>query len=440
MAERSEFRLGELVEIAVGGLWGSESPTEKENAPVRVIRGVDAHKMSEREVVDLPVRWVRAKQLSTRTLKVGDVVLESSGACGRSYVIRERDIEKSPIPLSFSNFSRRLVPDPKVNPAYLGYRLKQAFESGEIASYVTGTAMPNLDVHSALGGITISLPPLSEQREIASTLGALDDKIELNRRMNATLEAMARALFQSWFVDFDPVHAKAEGRQPVGMDAETAALFPDSFEDSALGPIPQGWTVMTLGHLIGLLNGFAFKSQDWMECGVPVVKIGSVKPGYIDLDEGSFVSEKVAYEASRFALQVGDILIGMTGYVGEVGIMYDLGVSPLLNQRVGKFEFNRKSGWTREVCYPLLRHPRFKQFVVDRSVGSAQANVSSSAILEFPFVHPAEQLVRAFDEVITPLVRKLIANYQEIDQCRRNRDTLLPKLLSGDLRIGDVAA
>jgi type I restriction enzyme S subunit len=327
-----------------------------------------------------------------------------------------------------------------VEPAYLGYRLRQAYESGEISSYVTGTAMPNLDVHSTLAGVSIHLPPLPEQREIASTLGALDDKIELNSRMNTTLEAMARALFQSWFVDFDPVRSKSEGRQPVGMNAETAALFPDSFEDSALGLIPKGWEVTSLGHLIGVLNGFAFKSQDWRESGVPVVKIGSVKPGYIDLNEGSFVSEEVAFAASRFALQVGDMLIGMTGYVGEVGIMYDSGASPLLNQRVGKFEFNRNDGWTMEVCYPLLRHPRFKQFVIGRSVGSAQANVSSSAILEFPVIKAAKLPMQAFSQAITPLVRKLIANYQEIDQCRKNRDALLPKLLSGELRVGDVAA
>jgi type I restriction enzyme, S subunit len=338
-------------------------------------------------------------------------------------------------PAWINNNASALIPDLAVNPRWLYYKLL----SMSLDQYRAGTSQPFIAL-DALMSATVDIPDRNTQNLIADALSALDDKIELNRRMNTTLEAMARALFQSWFVDFDPVHAKAEGRQPVGMGAETTALFPDSFEDSVLGPIPKGWEVTSLGNMIGLLNGFAFKSQDWMECGVPVVKIGSVKPGYIDLDEGSFVSEEVAYEASRFALQVGDILIGMTGYVGEVGIMYDLDVSPLLNQRVGKFEFNQKNGWTREVCYPLLRHPRFKKFVVDRSVGSAQANVSSSAILEFPVVHPAEQLVRAFDEVITPLVRKLIANYQEIDQCRRNRDTLLPKLLSGELRIGDVAA
>ena len=317
-----------------------------------------------------------------------------------------------------------------LNPGFL--RLVAAKATGTIHQRVRPSDLLATKLHLGVGNADLA--------EIGDFIATLDDKIELNRRMNATLEAIVRALFQSWFVDFDPVRAKAEGRQPVGMDADTATLFPDSFEESALGLIPKGWEVTNLGHLIGVLNGFAFKSQDWRESGVPVVKIGSVKSGYIDLNEGSFVSEEVASAASRFALQVGDMLIGMTGYVGEVGIMYDSGASPLLNQRVGKFEFNQNDEWTMEVCYPLLRHPRFKQFVIDRSVGSAQANVSSSAILEFPVIKAAKLPMQAFSQAITPLVRKLIANYQEIAQCRKNRDALLPKLLSGELRVGDVAA
>ncbi len=101
----------------------------------------------------------------------------------------------------------------------------------------------------------ITLPPLSEQTAIAHILGTLDDKIELNRQMNRTLEEIARAIFKSWFVDFDPVHAKARGEQPVGMDAETAALFPSEFEESELGPIPKGWRVDKLGNVANVSWG-----------------------------------------------------------------------------------------------------------------------------------------------------------------------------------------
>src|SRR5690606_31442570 len=111
------------------------------------------------------------------------------------------------------------------------------------------SAVPGLN-RDAAHARAIRVPPLSEQRAIAHILGTLDDKIELNRRMNATLEAIARAILKSWFVDFDPVHAKARGEQPYGMDADTAALFPDAFEDSELGPIPAGWGIADFGKLI----------------------------------------------------------------------------------------------------------------------------------------------------------------------------------------------
>jgi type I restriction enzyme S subunit len=126
-----------------------------------------------------------------------------------------------------------------------------------------GTSNPTLS-RDAFGAQLFPLPPLAEQKAIAAVLGALDDKIELNRRMNATLEAMARALFQSWFVDFDPVRAKLDGRQPVGLDQATADLFPETFEETALGHVPNGWQVKLLGEVIELAYGKPLKAEDRM--------------------------------------------------------------------------------------------------------------------------------------------------------------------------------
>ncbi len=133
----------------------------------------------------------------------------------------------------------------------------------------TGTAVPHISA-GQIGLFRYLRPSIEEQRAIASVLRTLDDKIELNRRMNETLEALARAIFTSWFVDFDPVRAKAEGRQPIGMDAETAALFPDCFVDSPLGPIPSGWQVMPIGDAVTVLGGATPRTgcyRNW--CRVP---------------------------------------------------------------------------------------------------------------------------------------------------------------------------
>jgi type I restriction enzyme S subunit len=214
--------------------------------------------------------------------------------------------------------------------AYLSSRRVQDY----IRNTILGSAQPFIGL-GTLRGFPVPLPPITEQKAIAHILGTLDDKIELNRKTNETLEAMAKALFKSWFVDFDPVRAKAEGR-PTGLPAKISDLFPDSFEESELGEIPSGWKVMALGMVSTFLNGYAFKSSDWQENGVPVVKIGSVKPGFVDVENVSFVSDEIAVSKDRYRLSPGDILIGMTGYVGEVGLVPISDSPPLLNQRVGR--------------------------------------------------------------------------------------------------------
>ncbi|MCP5540245.1 MAG: restriction endonuclease subunit S [Akkermansiaceae bacterium] len=251
--------------------------------------------------------------------------------------------------------------------------------------------------------------------------------------MNATLEAMARTLFQSWFIDFDPVRAKLDGRQPVGLAPATAALFPDSFQDSELGHIPKGWKATTLGACIGFRSGFSFKSQDWQEYGVPVVKIGSVKPGIIDLTQVSYVSEEIAEQASRYRLTTGDMLIGMTGYVGEVGLVPPSDNPPLLNQRVGKFVMQKPGTESLAFWYCTTRQPEFRTFVEARSHGTAQANVSGDAIMEFPLVAPSSQILDAFNRECQPILDRILSNHAESRTLATLRDTLLPKLLSGEL-------
>ena len=313
------------------------------------------------------------------------------------------------------------------------------FMRSRIQHQATGSVQDNINIET-LERLRFPLPPLAEQRAIARVLGALDDKIELNRRMNATLEAMARALFQSWFVDFDPVRAKLDARQPPGLDNATTELFPDSFQDSELGYIPLGWKVTTLGACIGFRSGFSFKSQDWQESGVPVVKIGSVKPGIIDLTQVSYVSEEIAQQAARYRLSTGDMLIGMTGYVGEVGLVPPSDNPPLLNQRVGKFVMQKPGTESLAFWYCTTRQPEFRAFVEARSHGTAQANVSGEAIMEFRLVAPSERILDAFNRECQPMLDRILSNHAESRTLATLRDALLPKLLSGELSVTQATA
>src|ERR1035437_10022693 len=172
------------------------------------------------------------------------------------------------------------VPD-KLDQRYLFYVLAQEETLWKLVSIATGSANQANISGSQIESLEVPLPPLAEQKAIAAVLGALDDKIELNRRMNATLEAMARALFQSWFVDFDPVRAKGEKRQPVGLDAETAALFPASFQDSPLEPVPQGWKMGKVGDLATLcrdaVNPGAFPNEVFDHFSLPAFDDGRTR-------------------------------------------------------------------------------------------------------------------------------------------------------------------
>jgi type I restriction enzyme S subunit len=341
----------------------------------------------------------------------------------------------------------------------LGHALEAAGGGGSVYTNVSKSRFEEIE---------LTLPPLAEQKAIAAVLGALDDKIELNRRMNATLEAMARALFQSWFIDFDPVRqnmdrnrpspqpsptgrgrsaAEGEGaaglldaRQPTGLNPATAALFPASFQESEVGHIPHGWKATTLGACIGFRSGFSFKSQDWRESGVPVVKIGSVKPGIIDLTQVSYVSEEIAQQAARYRLTTGDMLIGMTGYVGEVGLVPPSDNPPLLNQRVGKFVMQKPGTESLAFWYCATRQPEFRAFVEARSHGTAQANVSGEAIMEFPLVSPSLEILEAFNRECQPMLDRILSNHAESRTLATLRDTLLPKLLSGELSVAGIPA
>jgi len=300
----------------------------------------------------------------------------------------------------------------------------------------TGSTFPNVSA-SQIANIPFPELPERDLNACARLFGALDDKIELNRKMSATLEAMARALFKSWFVDFDPVRAKAEGRD-TGLASEIAALFPSSLIVSEPDEVPSGWHKGRAADLFSVQNGYAFRSRDWVEFGVPVIKIGSVKPGVVDLEAVSYVSYEIAEREKRFRLQVGDLLIGMTGYVGEVGLIPPTSNPPLLNQRVGKIVSKDANGSFSAFTYAFFRSPEVKAFITSRAHGSAQPNVSAEAILDISIIVPSRTVRDAYDNLCSPMMDKILNGYGEISTLAAVRDALLPKLISGELRVKDA--
>lgn len=325
-----------------------------------------------------------------------------------------------------------------INSRYLYAALNSPQLRAQIESNAVGSTQKTLSLKCINA---LQIPRLGEYAEtkIAELIGILDDRIALLRETNATLEAIVQALFKSWFVDFEPVHARARGEQPAGLAPEVAALFPDSFEESALGMVPKGWNTGTLGDVAHFQNGYAFKSKDWCESGHPVVKIGDVKPGIIDFSGCSYIAPETTEGLSRFKLRRGDLLVGMTGYVGETGLVPHVEPHAYLNQRVGRIA--TKSGLIDlGFVYCLVRNSAFKGYAEARSHGSAQANVSGAVLLDYPVVTPTQNILDRFNGSVGVLLERILSNHEQAQTLATLRDTLLPRLISGQLRLPEAEA
>jgi type I restriction enzyme S subunit len=250
-------------------------------------------------------------------------------------------------------------------------------------SQMTGTSGRQRVPTTSLKHLSVFVPSLPEQKAIAEMLAVFDDKIELDRQMNRTLEAMARAIFKSWFVDFDPVHAKAEGRQPIGIDSATAALFPDSFEDSELGKIPKGWKAGHLCDVCSPQGGFAFRSRDFSAIGYPVIKIKSITTDKdVNINQLDCVSSDIANQAKDYWLNDGDLIMAMTGAtVGKFGLVLNPEKAPcLLNQRVARLRSFTKHDGKVWFTYCVLSEDEIINQVISIADGSAQPNISADGI------------------------------------------------------------
>lgn len=272
--------------------------------------------------------------------------------------------------------------------------------------------------------LKVTLPPVERQRQIASFLGALDDNIAVNRQMNATLEAIARALFQSWFADFEPVRAKMDGREPAGMDAETAALFPDSFEDSQLGPIPSGLEIRSLDEIAHFLNGLALQKYPPLNSEtLPVIKIAQLRKG--DVTGADRCDRNIP---TNYVVGDGDVLFSWSGSL-EVELW--CGGEGALNQHLFKVTSNDFPKW----FYYLWTLQHLKEFrLIAAGKATTMGHIQRSHLAAAKALVPPRRLLDAMTRIVSPLVDKFIANRIEARTLAKFRDTLLPRLLTGELR------
>jgi type I restriction enzyme S subunit len=270
----------------------------------------------------------------------------------------------------------------------------------------------------------ITNPVLREA--IGKTLAQLDEKIRVNQQIASTLEQIAQTVFKSWFVDFDPVHAKARGEQPVGMDAETAALFPDSFEDSELGPIPAGWEIETLTELAEYRNGLALQKYPAKgdDSDLPVLKIPQLKANSID--GAGFASNKVP---EKFVVADGDCIFSWSGAL-EVRIWY--GGIAALNQHLFKVIPLETPTWN--AYFQTLNH--LEEFrAIAEGKATTMGHIKRGDLENAKFASCPPALIKKADEVFAPLLAEFVIRGQQNRTLTQLRDSLLPRLISGELEI-----
>lgn len=307
--------------------------------------------------------------------------------------------------------------------------------------------MPNLNT-TILSSLPFVLPPLEEQRAIAQILATLDDKIELNRRMNETLEAMARAIFQSWFVDFDPVRAKASGEsvasicQRLGLTPELLALFPDSFEDSELGEIPKGWAVTTLQGMTSKIGSGATPRggrEVYLEEGTSLIRSQNVYDSNFVWDGLAHITDEAAKQLNGVEVKEGDVLINITGASILRTCVVDPHVLPArVNQHVAIIR--AKAGFASRYIHLHLLGLDTKAYLMGLNAGASREAVTKGHLESVPIIDPGEKLLECFGKTVASL-------YAEVDQLTHQgrtlqslRDTLLPKLLSGEMQVPPTEA
>ena len=315
-----------------------------------------------------------------------------------------------------------------IAPKFLRWLLRGPDWWDQVAKFINvGAVFDSLRCRD-IPNFELMIPPIDDQRKISALLDALDDRITLLRETNATLEAIAQSLFKSWFVDFDPVRAKQQGLAPVGMDEATAVLFPDGFEVSRRGSIPRDWKEASIYDLAQVIYGAPFASGKFNTEGIgrPLIRIRDLR----DEAPGVHTPEN---HPKGYLVKPGDIVVGMDG---EFRAYLWGGEQAWLNQRVCVFapKANVPAAFLRSTLEPQLAH------IEATETATTVIHLGKGDIDRFVALLPPAAVLSAYAEVVDPHYARIVANKQTCRTLSALRDILLPRLISGQLRLPDAEA
>ncbi len=418
-SEWQRVRLGEHVDACLGKMLDAR----KNKGTPQPYLGNSNVRWGKFDLDDLAEMRFEPHEEERYSLLPGDLIVCEGGEPGRCA------IWTGPAGMKVQKALHRIRPKRTLDNYYLFYWFQYAAKAGQLEQHFTGTTIKHL-TGKAIAALEVPLPPIDIQRAMVDVLRQLDDRITLLRETNATLEAIAQALFKSWFVDFDPVRARMEGRSPEGMDEATAALFPDSFEETELGAVPRGWTVRSLDEIASYLNGLALqKFPPTGQDDLPVIKIAQLRKG--DTLGADMASRAIKPE---YIIQNGDVLFSWSGSL-EVEVW--CGGEGALNQHLFKVTSEKFPKW---FYFLWTRHhlEHFRQ--VAASKATTMGHIQRSHLSAAKVVVPSDDIICMADTLMAPILQRMIENALQAQTLSTLRDTLLPRLISGQLRLPEAQA
>ncbi|RPB33404.1 restriction endonuclease subunit S [Vibrio parahaemolyticus] len=380
------------------------------------------------------------KERANGSIKRGDVFLtrtsETMHELGMSSVAL-KDYKNA----TFNGFTKRLRPKEgaphEVHPEFVGYYFRSPRFRTNMLAFSTLSTRASLN-NDMITRLTLPLPPIDIQKKIAKILKCLDDKVSVNSKMNQTLEEMAQAIFKSWFVDFDPVKAKMNGQLPEGMDEATASLFPEKLVESELGLIPEGWEVLPSEKVATVAIGKTppRKEPQWFSEDSKDVTWISIRDmgntGTYALNSSEYLTQEAVDKFNVKVIPDNTLILSFKLTVGRVAITHG---EMTTNEAIAHYKLSDNARVSTNYLYSYMKQFNFESLGSTSSIAKA---VNSKIIKALPVIVPSKEILGSFDTLVKPLFDKIKSNQMENQNLEALRDTLLPKLLSGEIEL-DVA-
>ncbi|PWB37068.1 MULTISPECIES: restriction endonuclease subunit S [Pseudomonas] len=369
------------------------------------------------------------KKYGRTRLQGGEVLLTVVGSVGQVAVVSEAH--------KGFNVARAVAvihPQQQVDPNWLALCLRSPLSQHLLGSRANTTVQTTINLKD-LRALPVPMAPEYERGKIIELIGSLDDRITLLRETNATLEAIAQALFKSWFVDFDPVRAKAEGLEPEGMDAATAALFPDSFEESELGLVPMGWKAGCVADIAvqkkGSVNPLASPNEWFEHYSLPA----------FDSGQSPVLEHGESIKSNKTPLPEEVVLLSkLNPHILRVWLPVKHGKNAVCSTEF--LAYSPKAGGSKELIYCLFSSAEFQQQLCQLVTGTSNSHqrVKPGQVLKLRLAIADDSLFIAFADIASPIFERVYANRLKAKTLTQLRDALLPRLISGQLRLPETEA